>query len=409
MSEPPLPAHMPEGHHAEVPEVTFCRPTLVSVPSRAQHRDMAIPLKPLLQPLNLAGLVTLGAVGLTLPRDAGTAMLLAYALLAAFALLMVLDELLAPWWSRDARVRDNLRIVAMAMIALSLFWLFPRGGAVPIVTVVLAAVMAGTWPPLQVALSLLAFNLLAAWLLHRAGASNPLLSMFLVGCFQLFTVLTVHYARSAENTRDRLALVNADLLATRALLAESSRDAERLRVARELHDVAGHKLTALRLNLRALAGESDAPRLQLAERLSAELMDDIRGVVHALRDIDGLDIATALRALAAPLPRPALQLRIDPAVRITDAATADTVLRCVQEALTNSARHSGAQTLQVVLQAEGAGLRLGIEDDGQLRGALVEGNGLTGMRERIAEAGGRIDFIRNDKGALRIDVELPHV
>ncbi|MDO5609676.1 MAG: histidine kinase [Pseudomonadota bacterium] len=369
---------------------------------------MTSALKHLLQPLNLAGLVTITAVGLTLPRNAGTHSALAFALLAVFALLMLLSKGDTHGSTPRTAARDNLRIVAMALVALVLFSMFPRGGAMPIVTVVLAAVMAGTWPPLRVALALLAFNVLAAGLLHRAGANNPLLSMLLIGCFQLFAALTVHYARNAEQARDRLALINADLLATRALLADSSRDAERLRVARELHDVAGHKLTALRLNLRALSSDANAaPQLQLAEQLSAELLSDIRGVVDALRDVDGLDIATALHAIAAPFPSPRLQLMIGDDVQITDPALADTVLRLVQEALTNSAKHADAQQLHVALSQHNHTLQLNIEDDGEMRGAFREGNGLTGMRERVEERGGHIAFARNPQHALQISAELP--
>src|SRR5690606_597714 len=161
-----------------------------------------------------------------------------------------------------------------------------------------------------------------------------------------------HYARSAERARDRLALVNADLLATRALLADSARDAERLRVARELHDVAGHKLTALTLNLRALAAEpglAGHQGLDVARQLAGELMGDLRQVVQQLREDRGLDLATALHALAAPLPRPALRLDIADDVRIGDPQVAEALLRMVQEALTNSARHGQARHLDVAI------------------------------------------------------------
>lgn len=394
---------MPVGHRSDLPEVTFCDRMLVAIRVRAQHGRMR--WKTLLSPLNIAAMVTIAAIGATLVGLPPTQRLLAYGLLLAFALLLVLDEVL-PVPPTPVR---HFALLAMGAITLLLLWLFPRAGAVPILSVIMAAMMAGTWPSHWTALALLVGNTVAWWILLRAGAGNPLMSVVLLACFQLFAVLTVHYARTAEQARDRLALVNADLLATRALLADASRDAERLRVARELHDVAGHKLTALRLNLRALNAEGSAsPPLRLAEQLSAELLDDIRGVVHALRDIDGLDIATALRALAAPLPRPALDLSIDPAVRITDAAAADTLLRCVQEALTNSARHSGAQNLQVTLMPGSNGLHLRMEDDGRLRGELREGHGLTGMRERIAEAGGHIVFSRSPTDALCIDVALPH-
>ena len=365
--------------------------------------------KSLLEPLNIAGLVTIAAIGATLTALPAAQWPLAFGLLAAFTVLMVLDEFL-PQLSRAAR---DTSILAMGAITLLLLWRFPRAGAIPILTVVFAAVLAGAWPPRRVAATLLLGNGVAWWLLRDAGYANPTMSVVLIACFQLFAALTVHYARSAEQSRDRLAQVNADLLATRALLADATRDAERLRMARELHDVAGHNLTALTLNLRALAADPSLARreeLHTAQAAAARLMGDIRGVVHALREARGLDIATALQALAAPLPRPRLQLQVDEAVRIDDAATADAVLRTVQEALTNAARHGDARVLQVRLTREDDGLHLCISDDARgparTSAPLREGNGLTGMRERIAALGGRIAIARAGAG-LRIDAVLP--
>jgi signal transduction histidine kinase len=220
----------------------------------------------------------------------------------------------------------------------------------------------------------------------------------------------VHYAISASRARDALGLVNADLLATRALLADSARDAERLRVARELHDVAGHKLTAMKLNLRALAADpalAARNEVRIAQQLSSELLDDIRQVVQALRDTRGLDLHTALRALAAPMPRPALQLEIAPDATVNDPAVAETLLRIVQEALTNAARHADADTLFVQLSREDDALLLQIEDDGQRGVRLREGNGLSGMRERIAAAHGTLTLDTNPRGALRIAARIP--
>jgi len=248
------------------------------------------------------------------------------------------------------------------------------------------------------------------WLLHQGGHESPLTVVLLYAGFQAFAALCAYYARSAEQARDRLALVNADLLATRSQLADAARDAERVLVARELHDVAGHKLTALTLNLRALAAEpafAAREEVRIAQLLARELLGDIRGIVQAMRDARGLDLATALRALAAPLPKPALQLRIGDDVRIDDPARAEVVLRTVQEALTNAARHAGAGVLTVTLQRNGDALHLAIEDDGRLRGPLRPGNGLAGMRERIEGAGGRIAFATGERGALRIDAWWP--
>src|SRR5690606_15275316 len=118
-----------------------------------------------------------------------------------------------------------------------------------------------------------------------------------------------------------------------------------------------------------------SPPLALAENLSAELLEDIRSVVRAMREDAGLNLETALRALAAPLPRPRLHLHIADDVHLTDPALAEALLRLVQEALTNAMRHADAQVLHVTLRRDGEQLHLRIEDDGRLRGNLREGNG----------------------------------
>jgi len=355
----------------------------------------------LLHPLNLAGLLTWCAVASTLshgdaalqPWRWGSALLF----LAAF---LVATALPRASWPRA------VLLLGEAVAALALVRLAHYSGVAPALLVMLAAQVAATWP-LRIALLAIATLDVGMYLVLRGVNEHAGVVVMIFAGFQAFAMLTTHYARSAEQARDRLALVNADLLATRALLAESSRDAERLRLSRELHDVAGHKLTALRLQLRALAAQAHAPAgLALCERLSAELLGDLRAVVQSLRDSGELDIATALHALAAPLPRPRLQLQLDDGVHVRDTAMAEALLRCVQEALTNSARHGDAQVLHVALRQQDGHLRLDMHDDGRLRGALREGNGLTGMRERVAEQGGRLRLQRNAAGALHIQAEF---
>lgn len=357
----------------------------------------------LLEPMLLAGLLTLAAIGYSLRHAPAQERPLAIVLLLGFVACFLASTHLC------AR-RPGLALaseLAMPLLALGLLATVPRVGSAQILTVIWVAVVVERWPLRRVLPAVLAVNVAGFFILRGAGYNDPLLAVILFACFQAFAGLVVHNARSAGEARDRLAHVNADLLATRALLADAARDGERLRVARELHDVAGHKLTALRLNLRALQAASPSPQLQLAEQLSAELLADIRGVVHALRDTGGLDIDTALRALAAPFPRPALRLSIAPGVVVADPALAEAVLRTVQEALTNAARHGDAGLLDVRLLREGDRLRLEIEDDGHVQWPLQEGNGLTGMRERIAALAGRLALSRGEAGGLRVVAELP--
>ncbi|MGO1073493.1 sensor histidine kinase [Lysobacter sp. CA199] len=359
-----------------------------------------------LQPMNLPALLTWLAVALSLRYAQNPTSPVLWLAMLGFAAAFLAHDFLP-----DRRVYARAVLFALeAASALTVCWFASRGGASPALLVVMVAHMSMVYPRGVVIVLSVAINLALYLVLVHAHSPAPLVITLIFAGFQSFAALIARYARSAEQTRDQLALVNADLLATRALLADSARDAERLRMARELHDVAGHKLTAMMLNLRLLAAEPDLGQrreVQLAQQLASELLGDIRGVVQALRDARGLDLATALRALAAPMPKPTLDLSIDADIHLTDPALAETLLRVVQEALTNSARHAEADRVSVDIRRDGATLRILIEDDGRVRGALHEGNGLAGMRERVAAAGGIMALSHSPRGAMRIEASFP--
>lgn len=367
---------------------------------------MQMALTRLREPMTLAGVFTLAAVALGLrfmPADVlplGVAAWAGYA--AAFLFLATGPE---AW--RPAKL---VALCVMALLALSLAALTPRIGTAQVLLVIWVACAVNLLAPRWVIGATLVLNVAFYLLMAKHDFGAPLTVTLINMGFQALAGLCVHYARRAEESRDALARVNADLLATRALLADSARDAERLRVARELHDVAGHKLTAMKINLRALAGDpalAGREEVRIAQQLSTELLDDIRNVVQAMRDSRGLDLQTAIRALAAPLPRPVLDLRIADGVRISDPAIAESLLRIVQECLTNAARHANADTLTVSLKNEDAGMHLHIEDDGRLKGRIHEGNGLSGIRERVAALGGDMQLGSTAGGGLFVDVRLP--
>lgn len=388
-----------------VPEVTFNAPCIANATITPQHAGMRALLRHLMQPLNLALLLTWLAVGISLQDAQPRSLALCWALMAAFLVASLVCDLpqLRVW-------QRNAWLAVIAVCALALVWLAPRTGTTPVLLVVLAAQLSIVWSLRATLLAMAVVDVLFYLLLRDTGFSTPGLMVLIYSGFQAFALLVGHYASNAERTRDRLALVNADLLATRALLADSARDAERLRMARELHDVAGHKLTAIHLNLRALAAEpgfSQRQEIQLAQKLSSELLSDIRNVVQALRDSRGLDLETALRALAAPLPKLRMDLRIDKGVQVTDPAQAETLLRLVQESLTNAARHAGASRLSVAISRDAEEVVLRIEDDGVIKGVLREGNGMAGMRERIEASHGRFKVDATANGGLRLEARLP--
>lgn len=361
-------------------------------------------LRNLLKPLTLAGLLTLGAIALSFLLTHSPYGAWRWIGWAVFVLAFIAQ-------GEQPRRSDVPLILLQAVLAVVLVWMEVRTGTAPVLTVIVVAMAARRLPRTAVWALALAMDVAMYVIVARTpGFGMPWLVVSLYGGFQAFAALTTHYAMQAGHARDALMHVNADLLATRALLADSARDAERLRLARELHDVAGHKLTAMRLNLRRLVADpafAGHAELAVAEQLSAELLADIRNVVRSMRDDQGLDLETALRALAAPFPRPQLQVRIDPQVRIRDTHVAEVVLRLAQEALTNAARHADAEHVRLHLSEQDGMLQVDIEDDGNAPLKLCEGNGIAGMRERVAALQGQLELGRGGSGGLRLSARLP--
>jgi signal transduction histidine kinase len=371
---------------------------------------MASNLRRLLEPLNLAAYAAWGAIGAELwqahPDPTGVlpapgALLLASGLHAGFLLLFVARQL---WPVRPA---GHLGLLLLQAIAATGVAVLVKAGTAPILLVVVAAQAAQLLPLRLLALAFLALNAVQYAIFRGLWQwSNPEMAALLHASFQLFAMVTAWYGVSAERSRDALAATNAELLATRSLLAESVRDSERLRLSRELHDVAGHSLTALKLNLRALQrqpGLAEDPQLALCARLADDLLGDIRGLVQQMRLHDGVELGELVQRLAAPFPKLRLHLELEEGLRVPSLEQAEAVLRTVQEALTNAARHGGADNLWLHMRREQGQLRLDIRDDGRgAGGELRFGNGLRGMRERLQAVGGGVEA----QGGLQRGVHL---
>ena len=241
----------------------------------------------------------------------------------------------------------------LALLALIPIALRPNGAG-SILLVLWAAMVAARYEGRSLWLWIGTVNLIAAlvmWAFWPAADYLWITWMAYVS-FQAFAALVMRYAAQSERMSERLrqantalASINAELLGTRSLLDASVRDSERLRISRELHDVAGHKLTALKLNLKALQRNptfAGSEELGVAADLSDELLQDIRAVVQQLRLHDAPPLRDALLALAAPFPQLSLALQLDESAARMSITEAEAVLRCVQEALTNAARHGNA-------------------------------------------------------------------
>ncbi len=371
----------------------------------------------LLSPLNLAGYLAWGAIGYEIWVTGWTPPAWREGQQASgwlvAALVVAFVALFAATTQRPTRVDDPVARTYWLLQVLLAFvlMLLVRSSTIPILLVLCVVQLVHLWPPRTVVLLMAAINIGMFFVyrdLWRYG--SPMVSTLMTLSFQAFAALTAWFAVQAERSRDALAAANADLLATRSLLAETARDGERLRLSRELHDVAGHKLTALKLNLAALVRDprfDGDTQVALCARLADELLADIRGVVEQMRRTDGLELDDALAVLGTPFPRPRLHLEIAEGTRVRSLAQAEAVLRAVQEGLTNAVRHSQAQNLWVVLRRDADALRLDIRDDGRGAGELQAGNGLTGMRERLQAVGGGLDVRRTDTGGVHLQAWLP--
>lgn len=213
--------------------------------------------------------------------------------------------------------------------------------------------------------------------------------------FQMFAAASSILLRAEQSSRERLAAANTELHATRALLAENSRSAERLRISRDLHDTLGHHLTALSLQLDVASRLSDgkaADHVRKAHAITRLLLADVRDVVGTLRDTARVDVAQAIRALVLEHAGTTVHLDLPPALIVDDPARADTLVRCVQEILTNAARHSDARNLWIRLDLRSDGVGIDARDDGRGASSIDAGRGLVGMRERFEQNAGHVDF-----------------
>ena len=123
--------------------------------------------------------------------------------------------------------------------------------------------------------------------------------------FSGFTYITSVVARQQADSREEQRRLNSELRATRTLLTESSRIGERMRISRELHDLVGHHLTALSLNLEVashLVQGQAQEHVRQAQSVAKLLLSDVREVVSQLREGDSIDLTQALRNLTEGVP-----------------------------------------------------------------------------------------------------------
>lgn len=193
----------------------------------------------------------------------------------------------------------------------------------------------------------------------------------------------------------------------------AAQEAERDRVARELHDQVGQGLTAVLLALKQL--EQRVPA-ELADDVAAiregarESLDDVRRVARELRPgvLDDLGLVSAIAALSNDFSGETRVRRVvGPGLPDLPPETELVVYRVAQEALTNAHRHAGAKEIELSLTRLGDRVVLEVADDGTWPGELVPGTGIRGMRERALLVGGKVSIVPSPRGGTLVRLEVP--
>ena len=220
-------------------------------------------------------------------------------------------------------------------------------------------------------------------------------------------------SRAFNSMLDRLERERADGR-RRALRAQ---EAERGRVARELHDEVGQLLTGVVLQLEGLTAA--VPSTHRKEVVG--IQDNVREGVQTVREIarglrppalDEFGLRASLVALAAGFgERSGLRVRhhIDPALPALDAETELALYRVAQEAITNVARHACAREVELLLRSEDHAVALTVADDGQGISAedLHSSHGVAGMRERALLVGGTLQIQRRVPQGTEVRLMVP--
>jgi two-component system sensor histidine kinase DesK len=242
----------------------------------------------------------------------------------------------------------------------------------------------------------------------RVGGTDAVSGLFLL-------VLLIGFAMTGVR---QLVLTTVELRKARATVAQLAANEERLRLARDLHDLLGHSLSLITLKSelagRMLPAHPDKAAQQVAdiESVSRQALVDVREAVTGYRrprlaaELAGAQVALTAAEVTADLPA---EPGLDGVPEESEAALA----WALREAVTNVVRHSGARRCTVALvrrqTLDGPMLELSVEDDGA--GGVPgpgggSGNGLTGLTERLEKAGGSLEAGRAGRG-FRLVARVP--
>ena len=264
--------------------------------------------------------------------------------------------------------------------------------------------------------------LLFSWVWQSNG--SLWINALLFWTFNLFALVMMESRKNAERQTERAEEANRELRALQDLMQQASRKDERTRIARDIHDLVGHHLTGLSLHLQVAsrtASPDQRPAIDQCLSIARLLLADVREAVSDMREFNQLDLLQALNALTEPLKNK-IRVKVDCQTDISNLTLlqATNLLRCIQESLTNTLRHSRADELAINIYQECNQLHVDIRDNGAStrhstsdsqstkhdESDVAKGNGLKGIQERMTELNGNATF-HHSRAGFHTSLVLP--
>lgn len=302
---------------------------------------------------------------------------------------------------RDAHASERQALIAwivtLAVYALTLP-LIPNGSSVLLI-------FSGCLIGFQPRRSLMGLNLLSALALFHPVISGRLTPVALQWLIPLALWLGVSSVLCHLGYRYRQA--QRDQVVQAAQEAKRGAEAERQRIARDLHDLLGHQLSVLRIKVEVIEALLPSPDARVRQELrdldllARDALSELRAMVQGYQDGNvQVELARARWALTAA----GVDFEVDAQPLSLVAPAEHALALLIREATTNVVRHAGASRMHLQLRREGDTLVCRIHDDGR-GGSLTPGQGLRGMQERTRILGGTLN-VSGDHGT-QITVTFP--
>jgi signal transduction histidine kinase len=288
-------------------------------------------------------------------------------------------------------------LVLQLLTAFALMLLVPLS-FLPILSIIWVAILPHVFN-LKTSLVLTALVVIAWFALYqwRWEEQHVFFSALLYSTFHLFYVFMNYETVKSEKATQEALRLNQELKATQLLLAESSRQNERTRIARDLHDLLGHHLTALSINLQVAQhlteGEAHE-KVSQCHSLAKLLLSDVREAVSSIRSNDSLQFEELINVTNDLFPNLSINKDIQLQFSLEQLEIAQTLLNCTQELVTNAVKHGRAEQVWLSLSRYKHTIVFEFYDDGQNAAEWQEGNGIKGMRERVSLIDGTLTIER---------------